>query len=86
MGKLYNGEKLDEKTLEYKDYAVWEKQNLENGVYEEDKQYFLNTLKEEIPTLDLPASLPRPSATTYSGDSYYITMDKKYMGKIIIHL
>ena len=82
LGKLYNEEKLDEKTLEYKDYAVWEKQNLENGAYEEDKQYFLNTLKEEIPTLNLPASLPRPSATTYSGDSYYITMGKKYIEKL----
>ena len=80
--KLYNGQNLEQKSLEYKDYAVWEKENLENGAYEEDKKYWLNMFKEEIPTLDLPSSLPRPSTTSYVGNSYHTTINQKWMEEL----
>ncbi|NVK09076.1 MAG: hypothetical protein HWD89_08465, partial [Tenacibaculum sp.] len=53
--------------LQYKDYAVWQQDQLVNGSLEEEKKYWLNHLRGELPVLSDFGDFPRPAVKTYNG-------------------
>ncbi|MCB2407698.1 non-ribosomal peptide synthetase, partial [Hymenobacter lucidus] len=53
--------------IQYKDYAVWQRELLSQGAFEPHKAYWLGQMQGELPTLELPASKPRPAVKTYNG-------------------
>lgn len=53
--------------IQYKDYAMWEQEQLRDGSLKVHKQYWLNQLNGEIPILTLPESTLRPPVKTYNG-------------------
>ena len=55
--------------IQYKDYAVWQQQQLKNQTFIEHKNYWLQQLAGEIPVLAIPADKPRPAIKTYNGKS-----------------
>jgi amino acid adenylation domain-containing protein/FkbM family methyltransferase len=57
---------LPELKIQYKDYAVWQKEQLEKGVLEAAADYWAKTFKE-VPTLNLPTDFPRPAVKNYKG-------------------
>lgn len=85
---LYNSDDItsdyisNSNILSYKDYAVWENENLKNGKFNDAKQYWLNKFNDEIPTLDMPLSYERPSIMSYTGAKYSKTLDKNLSHKI----
>ncbi|WP_291286623.1 non-ribosomal peptide synthetase [Flavobacterium sp.] len=72
---FYNGFKNDTVVslpvldIQYKDFAVWQKQQLENGAFEPHKQYWLQTLSGDRALLDLPTQKARPKVKTNNGQT-----------------
>ena len=53
--------------LQYKDYAVWQQEQLVNGSLAKDKEYWLTHLQGDLPVLSDFGDFPRPSVKTYNG-------------------
>ncbi len=62
--KEYENEAL---SIQYKDYSVWLKSQLNNDNYRSSGAYWLNKFKGELPVLDLPSFRARPVVQTYNG-------------------
>ena len=66
--------------IQYKDYAVWQLNELESSSMKVAKTYWMNKLSGELPVLDLPSNKIRPLSRTYNGfqlRSYFSTIDLK---------
>ncbi|MEM0578419.1 amino acid adenylation domain-containing protein [Flavobacterium polysaccharolyticum] len=55
--------------IQYKDFAVWQKEQLENDAFEHHKQYWLQTLSGDRAILDLPTQKARPKVKTNNGET-----------------
>ena len=55
--------------IQYKDFAVWQNEQLSGDILTEHKEYWLAKLADDIPVLDFPASHDRPSLKTFKGVS-----------------
>ncbi|MDP1880838.1 MAG: amino acid adenylation domain-containing protein, partial [Parachlamydiaceae bacterium] len=55
--------------IQYKDYSAWQLGQLEEESFKAHRDYWLDSLKGELPLLDLPAIKQRPKFTTYNGHS-----------------
>ncbi len=53
--------------VQYKDFAAWQSQRLAQNELERDKTYWLEELSGDLPLLNLPSNLQRPSLKTNSG-------------------
>lgn len=63
FSRLYSGEELNPLEIQYKDYSEWmNRRNLE-----EQKEYWKNLFKEEVPVLDLVTDYLRPKTQSYKG-------------------
>ncbi|MRX41125.1 amino acid adenylation domain-containing protein, partial [Flavobacterium sp. LC2016-23] len=58
-----------ELSIQYKDYAVWLHDELQNEKQQQSKEYWLEQFTGELPVLDLPGFNARPLVQTYNGDS-----------------
>lgn len=54
-------------TLQYKDYALWQRKRIENGELDKSSSYWLNHLAGISPGTNLCAERPRPLKRTYDG-------------------
>jgi len=70
---LYNSKvngtmlRLDSLKLQYKDYAHWQRRQLQGEQLEKHKTWWLQQFAGEIPVLNLPADYKRPSIQTHKG-------------------
>ncbi len=66
---LRNGEEavLAPLPLQYKDYAVWQKKQLQDEALNKHRSFWVNQFSDEIPVLELPTKMPRPAVMTYNG-------------------
>lgn len=53
--------------IQYKDYSVWQQQELSGANLEAHKGYWMKQLEGELPLLDLQGDKPRPPVKTYNG-------------------
>ncbi|MBW7476624.1 AMP-binding protein, partial [Paenibacillus oenotherae] len=65
--RLYQGETLTELRLQYKDYAVWERDIAQSKAYNKIKAYWLERFSGEVPVLNLHTDYPRPSIQSFEG-------------------
>jgi amino acid adenylation domain-containing protein len=56
-------------TMQYTDYAAWQRRWLQGEVLESQLNYWRKQL-QDLPVLKLPSDLPRPSVQTYQGATY----------------
>ena len=56
--------------FQYKDYAAWQLKMLNDESADSHRTFWLETLKGELPRLDLPSSKPRPKELTHTGANY----------------
>jgi amino acid adenylation domain-containing protein len=68
---------LPELSIQYADYAAWQKYSLQGEVLENHLSYWRETLKGAPPSLDLPTDKPRPMVQTYNGDSVGFALSKE---------
>ncbi|MBP5580948.1 MAG: AMP-binding protein, partial [Ruminococcus sp.] len=60
---LYNGEKLEPLTHQFKDYSEWMRSRDLSG----QAEYWKSQFDDEIPVLDMPTDYPRPQEQSYAG-------------------
>ncbi|RBL90067.1 non-ribosomal peptide synthetase [Chitinophaga flava] len=58
---------LPELNVQYKDFAVWQQEQLARQEYTHQRDYWVKQLSGEIPLLDLPAQKKRPGVKTFNG-------------------
>ncbi|PSL21505.1 non-ribosomal peptide synthetase [Chitinophaga ginsengisoli] len=54
--------------IQYKDYAAWQLESLNESSGQDQQHYWLEHLKGPLPVLELPADHPRPPVQTYNGE------------------
>ncbi|OAB38376.1 non-ribosomal peptide synthetase [Paenibacillus glacialis] len=64
---LYSGSELPEISIQYKDYAAWHNERFVQGIYEEQKQYWMERLAGELPVLNMPTDFKRPQRHSFDG-------------------
>lgn len=62
-------------TLQYADYAIWQREQLEGGVLEAQLAYWKEALSGVPPQLNLPLDKPRPGEASFAGDVVRFTID-----------
>ena len=60
---------LAEPTIQYADFAIWERDSLTGHVLDAQLAYWREQLRDAPPVLELPADHPRPLAPTFRGGS-----------------
>lgn len=73
---------LKELTIQYKDYSVWQLGQTEEGSFKTHKDYWLDSLKGELPLFDLPSRKVRPKIKTYNGQRLGAYLDKETTEKL----
>ena len=61
---------LSELTIQYVDFAVWQRQWLQGETLETQKAYWLKQLENAPKILELPTDYPRPAIQTFQGASH----------------
>jgi amino acid adenylation domain-containing protein/non-ribosomal peptide synthase protein (TIGR01720 family) len=57
--------------IQYRDYAAWQQQQLNQQSLQEDRSYWLQLFNGSLPVVDLPSDKPRPAVKTYGGSIVY---------------
>ena len=81
---LYHNQPIDlpELSIQYKDYAVWQKEELQAEKQKASEQYWLDQFSGEIPVLELPTYKPRPLMRTYNGASIDHTYSSDFLHQL----
>ncbi|ASZ13285.1 condensation domain-containing protein [Chitinophaga sp. MD30] len=75
---LVNGEdvfSLPVLRIQYKDYATWQLQEVQNDKFQEQRRYWIQQLGGELPILALPTDKPRPAYKTFRGIQLPFTLE-----------
>ncbi|MBA2582533.1 MAG: non-ribosomal peptide synthase/polyketide synthase [Bacteroidetes bacterium] len=79
--KLYRGEALEPLAVQYKDYAVWQKESYKNERLLKEEKYWLDKFEDLPEVLELPYDLPRPREQSFRGDRAEAVIDKELLNK-----
>jgi len=82
LSNIYNGEDLPKLDIDYKDFAVWEEENLSNNYFNNSKEFWLNKFKTNIPILNLPTTYSRPLKKSFEGDTFNMSLSKELAERI----
>jgi amino acid adenylation domain-containing protein len=80
--RLYQGEKLAELHLQYKDFAQWQNRWLESAGMKRQAEYWSSRFAGDIPVLNLPTDYPRPAVKSFAGKNVTFEIDKELTDKI----
>ena len=75
---LYNGEKLEPLTHQFKDYSEW----MGNRDLSGQAEYWKSQFDDEIPVLNMPTDYPRPQEQSYVGTMLNYQFGEELSGKI----
>ena len=78
----YQGQELPDLRIQYKDYTVWQNQQLEGGLLENQEEYWLDRFAGEIPVLNMPTDYPRPKIQSFEGDTVAFRIGKELTAKL----
>src|SRR5690606_17429551 len=68
LSELYQGRSLPKLPLQYRDYAVWQRQMIESDALKEQETFWLAQFQDNVPITDLPTDYPRPAVQKFQGD------------------
>ncbi|MBJ8050289.1 amino acid adenylation domain-containing protein, partial [Bacillus cereus group sp. N18] len=66
--------RLPELSIQYADYAQWQRKWLDDSIMKEQLDYWMEELSGDLPVLQLPTDRQRPSVQTYSGAMHYFLL------------
>ncbi|WP_025029028.1 non-ribosomal peptide synthetase, partial [Caldalkalibacillus mannanilyticus] len=75
FAKLYEGHELPPLRIQYKDYAVWQQSEVQSERIQKQGEYWLDSLKGELPVLELPTDYARPAVQSFMGETYDFVID-----------
>lgn len=61
--------------IHYKDYTVWQHQQLSAEMSSGHRAYWLERFRSELPVLELPTDFTRPPVKTYHGNNLHFILD-----------
>lgn len=61
--------RLDALPVTYRDFAAWQRKCFEDGIFDEQIEYWKNKLSGKLPELALPTDRPRTAIETFNGDT-----------------
>ncbi|WP_443659035.1 non-ribosomal peptide synthase/polyketide synthase [Clostridium algidicarnis] len=73
---LYNGGRLEQLKLQYKDFAAWQNNFLKSEEIKKQEEYWIEMFKDEIPVLNMATDYERPAIQSFEGDSVNFEVDK----------
>ncbi|KOP68255.1 bacitracin synthetase [Bacillus sp. FJAT-18019] len=79
---LYGGGELPELSIQYRDYTVWQEEQIGSEVYKEHERYWLEAFEGELPTLTLKTALPRPELQSFEGSLINFRLDEELTLKV----
>ncbi|WP_054740665.1 non-ribosomal peptide synthetase [Cellulosilyticum ruminicola] len=85
---LYEGIALQAHEIQYRDFAVWHNKLFESGYMLEQKAYWLEQFKGELPVLNLPTDYPRQTMKSFAGASIDFSIDEiltKHLSELTYH-
>jgi len=66
---------LEPLNIQYKDYTAWQNQQLRDTRLSNTREYWLNQLEGDLPSLELPLDFDRPLLQTFRGNTTLLTID-----------
>ncbi|WP_051776054.1 non-ribosomal peptide synthetase [Paenibacillus tyrfis] len=82
--ELYRGVELPPLLVQYKDYSIWQLQQLEFDALRKQESYWLNVFEHRAPVMELPTDFPRATVQSFEGDripfSLCTTLTQKLKG------
>jgi amino acid adenylation domain-containing protein len=72
---LYQGDRLQSLTVQYKDYCLWQTDSMQQEAIERQGAFWLRQFNGDIPVSNLPADFPRPAIRDFSGGSLLFEID-----------
>ncbi|TKH41704.1 hypothetical protein C1I60_20515 [Paenibacillus terrae] len=75
--RLYNDEKLSPLRIQYRDYAVWQQNGVQQGWLKQQEAYWLDTFDGELPVLNLATDFIRPEVRSTAGATVEFELDGK---------
>ncbi|EJV87811.1 non-ribosomal peptide synthetase [Bacillus cereus] len=82
MMDLYEGKKLSEVRIHYKEFVNWQNKLYEEGIIEEQEKYWLEEMKGELPVLNMPTDYQRSSLQNFKGDTLSFKINENLSKKI----
>lgn len=79
---LYDGKKLPDLRIQYKDFSHWQNKLLQSGAIANQEQYWVKRFEGEIPVLNLPCDYHRPQAKSFEGDRFECVLNKELSSKV----
>ncbi|MFC0781193.1 amino acid adenylation domain-containing protein, partial [Flavobacterium sp. HJSW_4] len=73
---------LPELRIQYKDYAVWLNESIDEEKHQMAENYWLEQFSGELPVLDLPSFKSRPVVQTYNGSSFNHRFSKSFLEQL----
>ncbi|AFQ15020.1 non-ribosomal peptide synthase/polyketide synthase [Bacillus thuringiensis] len=77
-----NPAKLSSLSIQYADFAKWQKEWLQGDVLNRQLTYWQEELSGELPILQLPVDRPRPVKQTYSGATHHVIFPYKLLSQL----
>ncbi|MFK7784941.1 MAG: amino acid adenylation domain-containing protein [Crocinitomicaceae bacterium] len=69
-------------SIQYKEYAAWKLEQIENGSFDKHQRYWLENLSGELPLIDLSRVKKRPRIKTYNGHTLGMFLSKEVTKKL----
>lgn len=79
---LYGGGELPELGIQYRDYTVWQEEQIGSETYMKHERYWLEAFEGELPTLTLKTAMPRPELQNFKGSLINFRLDEELTHKI----
>ena len=73
---LYEGKALPALSLQFKDYAVWQQQNIQQAQWDDKRNYWLQSLANTVEPLNLPLDYKRPEVKSFNGDKLFFEISE----------
>jgi amino acid adenylation domain-containing protein len=73
---------LPELTIQYVDYAYWQREWLKGEILESQLAYWKQQLRGNLPVLNLPTDYPRPTVSTFRGARQTLVLPEVLRGGI----
>lgn len=80
--QLYEGKELQEKDVDYKDFAEWQNTIIEKKYMEEQKEYWMSIIQGDIIKNRLPVDNERNELSNFDGNRIYLNMNNDSVEKI----
>ncbi|MBA4538758.1 amino acid adenylation domain-containing protein, partial [Bacillus aquiflavi] len=75
--RIYDGERLPDNSLQYKDYAVWQQSSDFNKQLRKQEMYWRDLYKGDIPVDTIPVDFPRSNSSSNRRKVFYYPMNEE---------